>query len=392
MVIEGKGVYQIAGILEKERVMIPAAHWDAIGADNPHLPVSEPYRWRGGTVGGIIAREEYTGRMILRKTYSESYKHKKRKQTPKEERLVFEGAIPEIIDDEVWRNAQRLRRTVRRTAKSGAPPYRLTGLLYCADCGAKMTHNRTEYLYSGRKSSKDDYVCSNYRHNTRNCTMHFIRTAAAEEIVLSSVKRVSRYVRENEAEFAERVRDASALRQASAVQESKKRLAKSQRRRDELDGLIKKLYESYATDKIPENHFSRLLSEYDEEQKSLDKVVAELQSEINAWRADIVRADKFIELVRSHTDLNELSTAALNSFIEKVVVHECDKSSGKRVQKVDVHLNFIGCFDVPAEPPTPEETEAERRLDEKREKAREYQQRYRERKRSAAFVSEPIAV
>jgi hypothetical protein len=388
LVIGGKGVYTIAGILEKEKILIPAAHWDATGADNPHAPCSEPYRWRGATVSGIVAREDYTGRMILRKTYSESYKLKKRRQTPKEDRLVFEGAIPAIIDEATWNTAQRLRRTMRRPAKDGREPYRLTGLLYCADCGAKMTHMRTDHAYPGHKSGANQYICSNYRQNTRACSMHFIRVAAVEELALEVIRRVSRFAAEDEARFVERVREASALRRENEVKESRKRLSKSKRRHAELDGLVKKLYETYAAGKIPENHFERLLEEYDGEQAALTESIAALQSEIDAFDADSVKADKFLELARRYTDFTELTTPMLNEFVGKIVIHEADKSSGKRVQKVDIHLNFIGKFDLPMEPPTPKEIEAERKLDEKRRKGREYAQRCRERKHDAGIAAQ----
>ena len=134
LVIEGNGVYQIAKILEQERVLIPTAHWESIGAhEYAHHQYQDPYLWRGGVVSSIIAREDYMGNKILRKTYSDSYKLRKRKATPKDERIIFEGAIPQIVDEETWHNAQRLRRTVRRPAKNGDLPYRLTGVLYWAN-------------------------------------------------------------------------------------------------------------------------------------------------------------------------------------------------------------------------------------------------------------------
>jgi len=37
----------------------------------------------------------------------------------------------------------------------------------------------------------------------------------------------------------------------------------------------------------------------------------------------------------------------LNEFIEKVVVHVADKSTGDQRQKVDIYFNFIGCFVSP---------------------------------------------
>ena len=393
LIIEGNGVLQIAKILEREKVLIPTAHWESIGENgNARRYYKDPYLWHDSVVSTIVAREEYMGNMILRKTFSKSYKHKKRKENPQEERLVFKGAIPQIIDEETWHNAQRLRRTVRRPTKNGDPPYRLTGLLYCSDCGSKMTHDRSQDFRYGRKV-KNDYLCSNYRQRTQVCTMHYIRVPVVEELILDTIKSVSLYVRTNEAEFIEKVRESSALYQESAVKENKKLLSKCIRRRDELDGLIKKLYESFATGKIPEKHFEKLLTGYDNEQSELEIKISEIQTEIDTFNADSVKADKFIEIVNRHTNFDELTTPMLNEFVDKIIVHEADRSSGKRTQEVEIYLNFIGKFNAPIMeiPPMPEQIEveyieAEQKYQEKREKDRERLKRWRERQKAKPLV------
>ncbi len=126
-----------------------------------------------------------------------------------------------------------------------------------------------------------------------------------------------------------------------------KSLCQSQAGAEEISGLIKKLYEAYATGKIPENHFSELLTGYDNEQKTLDGEIERLQAEIDRYNTDSVRADKFIELVKRHTEFTEFSASLLNEFVEKIIVHEAAKVNGVREQEVEIYLNFIGKFDLP---------------------------------------------
>jgi len=180
---------------------------------------------------------------------------------------------------------------------------------------------------------------------------------------LSAIRKVSGYVRENENEFVQQVREASNIRQEETVKEYKKRLVQAQRRHDDLDGLVKKLYESYAAGKLPDRQFERLLVEYDGEQTELENTITELQAEIDGFNSDSVRVDKFIQLVKRYTDFSELTTPMLNEFVEKVIVHEADKSTGERIQKVDICLNFIGRLDLnlPDEDLSPEEIEKERK-------------------------------
>ena len=361
-VLAGESIAAIGRALRAEQIPIPSEHWKRIGAPVRTAGYADPYAWSATTIGYILSRPEYMGRKVLGKTVCENYKTKSTRKTTAEEQYIFEGAIPAIIDEETWHNVQRLRETKRRAPKTQNAPNRLTGLLYCAECGAKLTHRHN--LVQG-KWWDDAFICGNYRQLTRDCTMHYIPTQKLEAAILSTIQRVSWYVRNNEAEFIERVREASDLRQEEAVKDSKTQLAKAKRRHKELDGLVKKLYEANATGKLPDKHFTRLLAEYDEEQAALETSMTEWQEQIENWNADKLKTEKFIELVKRYTDFSELTTPMLNEFIEKVVVHEATGGRGNsRRQRLDIYLNFIGAFEVPAHIVTPMEEEAERRRQE----------------------------
>lgn len=361
-VLAGESIAAIGRALRAEQIPIPSEHWKRIGAPVRTAGYADPYAWSATTIGYILSRPEYMGRKVLGKTVCENYKTKSTRKTTAEEQYIFEGAIPAIIDEETWHNVQRLRETKRRAPKTQNAPNRLTGLLYCAECGAKLTHRH--HLVQG-KWWDDAFICGNYRQLTRDCTMHYIPTQKLEAAILSTIQRVSWYVRNNEAEFIDRVREASDLRQEEAVKDSKTQLAKAKRRHKELDGLVKKLYEANATGKLPDKHFTRLLAEYDEEQAALEASMTEWQEQIENWNADKLKTEKFIELVKRYTDFSELTTPMLNEFIEKVVVLEATGGRGNsRRQRLDIYLNFIGAFEVPAHIVTPMEEEAERRRQE----------------------------
>lgn len=372
-VIAGKNIAKITEELTAERILTPNAHWKSIGERTSRgAHNADPYKWSSATVINILKKEEYMGWKVLNKTETENYKSKQRKPTP-ENRLVFKDAHPQIIDEETWNIVQRLRGTKRRVYKPDGEPNPLTGVLYCADCGAKMYHKRGA---SGRPDHPHhEYVCSGYRHYSKSCTCHYIRVEVVEQLILDAIRRASRYAIENEAAFIQRVREEAALQQEAAVRESRRKLTKGKRRREEISRLIKKLYESYAADKIPENHFSELLAGYDAEQKSLDAELERLQAEIDRYNTDSVRADRFLELVKRHTEFTELTPTLLNEFVEKVVVHEAVKIEGKRTMQVDIYLNFIGKFDLPeqeaAQAATPEKKRKKKLRREMSEEQRE---------------------
>jgi hypothetical protein len=360
-VVAGESIASIARALRAEKIPIPSEHWKRIGAPVRAAKYTDPYAWSTTTISYILKRPEYTGRKVLGKTVCENYKTKSTRKTAPEEQYIFDGEIPAIVDEETWNTVQRLMGTKRRAPKRQTTPNRLTGLLYCADCGAKLTHRSS--LVQG-KYLDDAFVCSSYRQLTRDCTMHYIPTAKMEAAILAAIQRVSWYVRHNEAEFIERVREATDQHQENAVKEYRQKVSKAQRRCKELDGLVKKLYEGNATGKIPDKHFTRLLAEYDEEQTGLEAAIAQWQEAIESWNADRLKTDKFIELVSRYTDFSELTTPMLNEFIEKVVVHEGEGRGNSRRQRIDIYLNFIGAFEVPAHIVTPMEAEEQRRQQE----------------------------
>ena len=121
------------------------------------------------------------------------------------------------------------------------------------------------------------------------------------------------------AEFIEKVRAASEIRQAQAAKDLKRKLTKDRKRSKELDGLIKKLYEAYAGQKISEKRFGMLSSEY--EQETLEATIAQEQAELDAFEADTARVDQFLELARKYTDFSVLTTPMIYEFVDKILVH-----------------------------------------------------------------------
>ena len=196
MIIDGFGVAQIAKKLTEEKVLNPSAHSRKVGGEMNHH-FSDPYQWRSTTVATIIERREYLGHTINRKSYTDSYKSKQRKFTTKDEQLLFENTHPAIVSEEVWNNAQRLRRTIRRSPKSEMPPSRLTGLLFCKDCGSKMTYRAS----APGHGDHNEFVCSKYRKastpyadRSDSCTQHYIRAPLVEETILFTIRTVAKYV------------------------------------------------------------------------------------------------------------------------------------------------------------------------------------------------------
>ena len=393
--MEGHGPHEIASILRDDKIERPSVYMGkrGQGTQRNSYDDSRPYDWSGTTISNILAKPEYMGHTVNFRSYKESYKDKHAIKRPPEEWTIFEHTHEAIVDPETWKLAQQIRKTVKRTDTTGvANP--LTGLLYCADCGAKM------YNHRGRAQAKkenqgrdpvsglypyDHYDCSTYaltfRHYQQECFGHYISTRDVRALLLDTIKTVSAYAISNEPEFIEKVRAASEVRQAQAAKDLKWKLNRDRKRSKELDGLIKKLYESFAMEKISEKRFELLSSEYEQEQEVLEASIANAQAELNAFEADTAKVDQFLALAKKYTDFSVLTTPMIYEFVDKILVHAPERSTGDRTQEVDIYLKFIGKFDVPMPEPTPEELAEQERLRKRRANSRERTKRYSEKKK-----------
>ena len=394
LTIDGHGPYEIARMLFDDKVETPAVYAAkrGIGVWKSKTEFPNPYNWSGYIVGSILSKPEYMGDTVNFRTHKESYKDKSSVPNPKEDWLIFENTHEAIVDRETWELAQKLRKTPKRIDTFGvANP--LTGLLYCADCGEKMYNHRQRSNPEKGIYPCDFFDCSTYtlahQKHFKACTGHFITTKALRELILETIRTASTYAITNKDEFLDKVRAASQIRQQDAARDAKRKLNKDRKRRDELDGIIKKLYESYAVGRISAERFDSLLADYEAEQKELEASVTEAEAQIASFEEDTSRAEQFLELAKKYTDFSELTTPMINEFIEKIIVHAPEKVDGDRVQEVEIYLNFIGRFDVPAPELTQEEIRRQEQLKRHRIRSRE---RYQEIKAGKHKVGEPYTL
>lgn len=261
-----------------------------------------PYNWSGYIVGQILSKPEYMGHTVNFRSHKQSYKDKNPVMNPQEDWLIFENTHEAIVDKEMWELAQKLRKTPRRHDTLGeANP--LTGLLFCADCGAKMTNHRSKGGTENNPYPSDFYDCSTYtlahQKRTHACSGHYIRTKAVRELVLETIRTASTFAIANQDEFMKKVRSASQIRQAEVAKDTKRKLNKDRKRIAELDTIIKKLYESFAIGRITDERFDTLLAEYEAEQKALVTSVLDAESHLSSLRKILTVRRNFLRWRRS---------------------------------------------------------------------------------------------
>ena len=345
--LAGNGPTKIARMLTEQQIPTPGTlEYRRTGSTRRYHPGYE-CKWATNTVVHLLENREYTGCLVNFKTEKPSYKLKHSIENPPEKQAVFENHHEPIIDRETWERVQELRKQRKRPNRYDEVGL-FSGILFCADCGSVMYQQR----YQTDKRKQDCYICGSYKKRTADCTAHFIRTALLTAGVLSNLRKVTSYAAKHEARFMklliEQNEDGDRRRNAA----KKKALEAAEKRIAELSAIFKRLYEDSVTGRISDERFTELSADYEAEQKELKERAARLREELSKAQEATANAEKFMNVVRRHTTIEELTPTLLREFVEKIVVHESVALDGKRRgklrrQEIEIYYSFVGKVELP---------------------------------------------
>ena len=345
--LAGNGPTKIARMLTEQQIPTPGTlEYRRTGSTRRYHPGYE-CKWATNTVVHLLENREYTGCLVNFKTEKPSYKLKHSIENPPEKQAVFENHHEPIIDRETWERVQELRKQRKRPNRYDEVGL-FSGILFCADCGSVMYQQR----YQTDKRKQDCYICGSYKKRTADCTAHFIRTDLLTAGVLSNLRKVTSYAAKHEARFLklliEQNEDGDRRRNAA----KKKELEAAEKRIAELSAIFKRLYEDSVTGRISDERFTELSADYEAEQKELKERAARLREELSKAQEATANAEKFMNVVRRHTTIEELTPTLLREFVEKIVVHESVALDGKRRgklrrQEIEIYYSFVGKVELP---------------------------------------------
>ena len=341
--IEGNGPRKISRILQERKIPSPATlEFQRTGHTKRYHP-DTPYYWPTATIACMLKQDTYIGQSTNFKTFKPSYKSKRMIKNPPEKWVTFENTHPAIIDRETWDMAQKELSQRHRPTRTGEMGL-FSGLVFCADCGSKLHHRRS----AGWTYEQECYTCSGTQSRIK-CTAHYIRSVVLEQLVLQNLQRVMAYVKDDEDEFIRLVMRNKLNAKMTEQEQAKRQLEKQERRIVELDSIIQRLYEDHVMGKLTAERFAKMSAGYEQEQADLKISVKELRELVSVMGMEEVNIQSFLKIVKKYTEPTELTPLLLHEFVEKIVVHAPDRSSGQRVQQIDVHYNFIGEIDLSPE-------------------------------------------
>ena len=346
MCVAGKGPSQISKELIKRGIPTPSEHYRELGIGTPAKPSEQPGFWQQRTIADMLMKPEYIGHTVNFRTYKKSFKCKKTMWNDPSEWAIFENTHEAIIDRETFDIVQRIRDGRRRLTPMGEMPV-LSGMLFCADCGAKLYQVRAR----GWSHEQEHFVCATYRKIKGGCTSHQIHNVQVEEILLRELRVITAFAREKEEEFVQLVTKQSEKDLNCQLRENQRELEQAKDRIKKLDSIIQRLYEDNIDGKISDERFYRMSAIYEEEQKQLESRSTELQNFIDSAKENRINVDSFLTMVRRYTEITELTPEIIRSFVEKIEVLQPEKIPGTRIKKqtIIIYWNFIGAVDLPEE-------------------------------------------
>lgn len=342
--VEGKGPMQIAKMLTAEKVLTVTAY---NARQKGWTMPDNLYQWHSNAVIKILDRREYTGCTVNFKTYTKSLKFKKRMENPKKNQRVFEDTQPAIIETGLWERVQELRSNKRRLTKTGKTSI-FSGLVRCADCGEKL-YFCTCNTY--KDDTQDHFVCSNYKSNTGSCQIHYIREVTLYKRVLECIQRTLTYVSLFRNDFTQEMLAQDEASRKSELAQKRKALSAAQKRMEDLDKIIQRLYEDSVLGKLSEARYAKLSAQYEEEQAEIQQLSLALEREIDEETGQVADVGRFLQLAEKYSELQELDAYTVNELIDKIVIHNPEKIDGKKHVTIEIYFTYVGKIRIPLQKP-----------------------------------------
>ena len=352
MALEGYGLAETAAQLAADGVVNPTYYWRSRGTSRGGSKSTvEPTKWGHTTVKKILTLQEYCGDVINFKSYSKSYKMKKRIENPGENRAIFLNVHEAIIDRQTWEKVQALQKGTRRKKPTVTQePSVFSGLLKCPECGGNLN-----FHFNQNNHDIKFFSCQNHNSGYRKCSKtHYIRLDFLEQVVLYEVKRLACFASEYENDFIKAMIGRSAKVAENTALRKQRELDALTARDRELDMLFERLYEDNVAGKIDDARFAKMSKRYEQEQGENAKKIKALRLELKKDESKRMDIDDFLETVRRYTDATTITKRMVAELIDHIEVYHAEKQDGVTNQRVVIYYNCIGAFDVPDRRKIPE--------------------------------------
>lgn len=352
MALEGYGLAETAAALGADGIVNPTYYWRSKGTSRGGSKSTlEPTKWGHTTIKKILTTQEYCGDVINFKSYSKSYKMKRRIENPEENRAIFLNVHEAIIDRPTWEKVQALKAGTRRKRPTVTQePSAFSGVMKCPECGGNLN-----FHFNQNNHDIKFFSCQNHNSGLRKCSStHYIRLDFLEQVVLYEVHRLACFANEYENDFIKAMVGRSAKVAENERVRKKRELDGLLARDRELDTLFERLYEDNVSGKIDDARFAKMAKRYEQEQGENAGRIKALRLEVKKLEEKRMDVDDFLETVRHYTNAAKITKRMVAELIDHIEVYPAVKEDGVTNQRVTIHYNCIVAFEVPDRRKIPE--------------------------------------
>lgn len=352
MALEGYGLAEIANALGVDGIVNPTYYWRSKGVNrNGSKSTLEPTKWGHTTIKKILTLQEYCGDVINFKSYSKSYKMKRRIENPEENRAIFLNVHGPIIDRATWEKVQTMQKGTRRKKPTVTQePSVFSGRLKCPECGGNLN-----FHFNQKNHDIKYFSCQNHNSGLRKCSAtHYIRLDFLEQVVLYEVNRLAAFANEYEHDFVKTMLGRSAKVAENDRARKQGELNALLTRDKELDMLFERLYEDNVAGKIDDARFARMSKRYEQEQGEISAKIKALRLELKKAEGQQMDMEDYLQMVRRYTYVTKITQRMVSELIDHIDVYHAEKRDGVTNQRIVIHYNCIGAFEVPDRKKIPE--------------------------------------
>lgn len=347
MCLEGKGNETIARILQERQVLIPMAYWQSKGLPRGgKIKQPNPYKWCKTSIAKILSQQEYCGDVINFKSYSISFKKKKRIPKPKEEWMVFKDVHEPIIDRETFEQVQKRNVSTRRRQPKPQNAIKsiFSDMLYCADCGSKL------WFHTNTKNPNIHFFsCSNYVNDYRGTcqTRHYVRADAIEEVITYELQRLADYLKYDQEGFAELLAEKTNKDMLNEQKNAKTQIDQSLARINKIDVLYERLYEDNVSGKVTDSFYMELSHKYENEKEELKKKIFNLKIQLDELNKKVFHKEMFLSAIEKFMDMKTITAPLIRELIDHIEVHETEGEGKYKTQRIVIFYRFVGYIEIP---------------------------------------------
>ena len=331
---QGNGIHQIARILCEDGILIPRAYR---AMKNGTLETSTGFKfptdWVAKNVKMILENQVYLGHMVSHKTQTKSFKNRKLVPVPKEDWIIVKNTHEPIIDEDTFELVQKFI-SVKKQPNKTRKPNMFVGLVKCPDCGRNMALSR-------RADSSRWLRCRTYTRNTNLCTSHSISYNALQQIVMNDIQKHIKNMEALGDQFLEEMKELSEKGGNEKIQHLKQSLEVAEKRIEEIDNVIMKLFEQNALGKISDERFEKMSISYENEQSELKLKRNDLKDKIESEEKKTQSTNQFLETIRKYENVTELNRAMLVELIDSIYVYQAEGTGQEKTQKVEINYRFL---------------------------------------------------